>query len=264
MIGEYFLKGGVVLSLFSRVLSTIRHHWKSSVLLYFYYLFALCSTLLLSYFTFYLFLSKKLIKNTIIAIKEHDTIFYAEPFEELRKIVERLLTNAQKYFLLFVVISAFSIILLQIFLFYLRKKEYRTYLLLNAQKKTLSHQIAIEQLILLNAALVTLTLLFLFLQTILTNFFADMEIRMVKQYDPHLVKMSIDSLPGNNSILNQTGFTRFHIKPFLIDSAKMKQLKPIMWQRIPFIFTLINSCSYLLIYLTNYILLRVKKLLHLT
>lgn len=216
--------------------------------------------ILLGYFAYYLFLSRELVINTIIAIKEYDNVFYAEPFEQLSQTIQSLMTNGQNYFLLFSLLGTFSTILLQWILFYFRKKEYRTYLLLNERKSTLSHQITTEQLILINAALLTLFILFLILQSILTDFFSNLETAMIIQQEPGWKEINIQSLSEASSILDQTGFTRFHIKPFLIGTAKTNILKPFTWQYIPLVFVVVNIINYVVIYLTNYVFLRIKKI----
>lgn len=247
------------MNLFSRAWRTIRHHRKSSILVFLYYFLSLSGLLLVSYFTFYLFLSRELIKNSIIAIKEYDNVFYAEPFEELRQTIQALMSKGQLYFTGFLLLIVLTTLLLQDSLFHLRKKEYRTYLLFNERKSTLSHQITVEQLILLNIAFVSSMILFFLAQSFITNFFSNLETSMIIQQEPGWQKMDIQTMSGVNSILDQTGFTRFHIKPFLIGNTKSELFQPLLWRATSLIFILINTCAYVLIFLTNYLLLRRHK-----
>lgn len=247
------------MNLFIRAWRTIRHHRKSSILVFLYYFFSLCSVLLVGYFIFYLFLSRELIKNSIIAIKEYDTVFYAEPFEELRQTIQGLTSKGQLYFTGCSLLIALTTLLLQGGLFHLRKKEYCTYLLFNERKSTLSHQITVEQLILLNIAFVSSMFLFFLSQSFITNFFSNLETSMIIQQEPRWQKMDIQSVSGVNSILDQTGFTRFHIKPFLIGNIKSGVFQPLLWRATPLIFILTNTCAYALIFLTNYLLLHQYK-----
>lgn len=198
--------------------------------------------------------------NTIIAIKEYDNVFYAEPFEQLGETVQTLMTNGQNYFILFALIVTITTILVQCALFYWRNKEYRTYLLLNERKSMLSHQITLEQLILMNAALVVLLILFFLLHSLLGDFFSNLETSMIIQHEPAWRDTSIQSLSGSHSILDQSGFTRFHIRPFLIGTAKNEIFKPVLREYIPLLFITLNLVAYILIYVTNYLLIQSKKI----
>ncbi|MBM6614405.1 hypothetical protein JTF06_05825 [Desemzia sp. RIT804] len=144
-------------------------------------------------------------------------------------------------------------------MFRFRKQEYRSYLLLNEQTSKLCHQISIEQLILLNIALMSLFILYVFFHSQLFLFLSRIETSILVSQPTKIENTTIQSTSQSTSILDEHGFTRFHIRPFLISTKNERLFDLAIRHQFPIVVSFLNALSYCLIYFSNYVIFYVKK-----
>ena len=246
------------MSLLGRALKSMRHHRIATSMLFFYDFIFLSCFLLIGCFLLYVFISTEQLSSTVNTIREYDTTLYAKPFEELVGKTSRLFLNSRLFFTVFIFIGFISIICTQLILYHFRKQEYRSYILLNEQPSKLSHQITLEQLIVLNLALMSLFILYVFFQSHLFTFLSQMETSILVSHPTKIENMTIHSISEPTSILDEQGFTRFHIRPFLVGSKNEHLFNLAVRHQFPIIALFLNIVTYCLTYLSNYIIFYVK------
>lgn len=242
------------MSLIGRAMKSMRHHHITTSMLFIYNFLFLSCFLLLGCFMLYLLTSTEQLASSVETIKEYDTSLYAKPFEELVSKITHLFSTIQPLFLLLIFIGVISIICVQLLLFHFRKQEYRSYLLLNEPSSKLCCQITLEQLMVLNAVLVSLFILYIFFQSQLFGFLSRIENSILVDHTAQTEVMTIQSTPEPNSIINGHGFTRFHIRPFLVSSKNEHLFTLAVRHQFPIIALFLNAISFCLIYLSNYVI----------
>lgn len=246
------------MSLLGRALKSLRHHRIATSILFFYYFIFLSCLLLLGCFVLYLLISTEQLSSTVKTIREYDTSLYAKPFEELVSKTTSLFLNTRLFLTFFIFIGVVSTICTQLILFHFRKQEYRSYLLFNEQLSKLSHQITLEQLVLLNLALMSVFMLSVFFQSHVFNFLSRIESSILVRQSDKIENMTIPSISEPTSILDEQGFTRFHINPFLIGTKNIHLFTLAIRHQFPIVAFLLNIISYCLIYFSNYSIFYVK------
>lgn len=246
------------MSLLGRALKSLRHHRIATSILFIYYFIFLSCLLLLGCFVLYVLISTEQLSSTVKTIREYDTSLYAKPFEELVSKTTSLFLNTRLFLTFFIFIGVVSTICTQFILFHFRKQEYRSYLLFNEQFSKLSHQIALEQLVLLNLALMSVFMLSVFFQSYVFTFLSRIESSILLRQSDKIENMTIPSISEPTSILDEQGFTRFHIRPFLIGTKNIHLFNLAIRNQFPIVAFLLNIFSYCLIYFSNYSIFYVK------
>lgn len=247
------------MSLLNRAIKSMRHHRIATSMLFFYHFFFLSCLLFSGCFMLYLLTSKEQINSSIETIKEHNPPLYAQPFEDLLSKTNHLFLDVSYIFILLSVIGVMSIICTQFILFHFRKHEYRSYLLLNEHTNRLCRQIAIEQLIVLNTALVCLMIVSVFFRSHLYTFLSRIESSSLISQPTKIEDTTIQSVPDSASILDEHGFTRFRMRPVVVDYKNEHIFNLTIRHQFPIVASLLNLGSYCLIYFSNYVLFYTKR-----
>lgn len=246
------------MSLLRRALKSMRYHRIATSMLFFYDFIFLSCLLLLGCFILYLHFSTEQLHNTVNTIREYDTSLYAQPFEKLVSKTSSLFLNTQFLFTLFIFIGFINILCIQLILFHFRKQEYRSYLLLNEQSSKLYHQITLEQLMVLNLALMSLFMLYVFFQSYLFDFLSQIESSILVNHSPKIDNMATSSISEPTTVLDGQGFTRFHIDSFFFGAKNDTLFNLAVRHQFPIIALLLNIVSYVLIYFSNLCIFYVK------
>lgn len=253
------MKGELFLSIVKRAYRHLQNHtyflifMLSFYLLYFILVFAF--VLLIKQFSD----SAVQLNKIIESLNSQQISLDNQPFKMLETITTHYIMEYKYILLLIGIAGTVSLLAIQLFLSKTRQKEYHSYLLMGERVYKLTFQLIIEQLLLINSAV-----LFIF---ILYSFFTTPILSQVSQLEADTLQQELQTDPSSLSLQSKTpssdfeneSFTRFNVKPFLLgESINSKFVQNNTLQTF-LIMVLINLYSCIVIGIPNFIILSLRK-----